>query len=112
MKRASIGQVIFGSLQTGTRTTPQLGKVLINLSGKRCSPGYHTDEDRFEQIRNEAARMAKSVMEDYLCQWKRYLNSDKWAGEAEMAKYAAKNFHPKLTVSFGGQLFSPFNPGT
>ena len=51
--------------------------------------------------------MAKSVMADYLRQWKRYLNSNPWAGEGEMAKYAATDFRPKLTFSFKDQLFSP-----
>ena len=95
----------FWRLADWDQNNPAVKDSFDKFIWEKMFPWIPHDDDRFEQIRNEAARMAKSVMGDFLCQWKTYLNSDKWAGEAEMAKYAAKNFHPKLTFSFGGQLF-------
>jgi hypothetical protein len=96
----------FWQLADWDKNNPAVKNNFDAFIWEKMFPWIPHDDDRFEQIRNEAARMARSVMGDYLRQWKTYLNSDKWAGEAEMAKYAAKNFHPKLTFSFGGQLFS------
>jgi hypothetical protein len=94
----------FWQLADWDKTDPAVKDSFDKFIWQKMFPWIPHDEDRFEKIRSEAARMAKSVMADYLHQWKKFLHSNPYAGEGEMAKYAATEFHPKLKFTFGDQV--------
>jgi hypothetical protein len=96
----------FWQLADWDQTDPAVKDSFDKFIWQQMFPWIPYNDDRFEQIRSEAARMAKSVMADYLRQWREYLRSNPWAGEGQMAKYAATDFHPKLRFTFGDQLLS------
>lgn len=66
-------------------------------------PWIPYSDKRDEQIEAEALKMVRSVFADYMRQWQTYLRSNPWAGEGEMAKYAATDFRPVLRLSFQGK---------
>jgi hypothetical protein len=62
----------FWQLADWDKNNPDVKSSFDAFIWGKMFPWIPHDDDRFEQIRNEAARMAKSVMADYLRQWKTY----------------------------------------
>jgi hypothetical protein len=65
-------------------------------------PWIPFDKDKDTAIETEALRMTNSVFAEYMSQYQAYLKSNRWAGQGEMAKYADRDFHPVLKLSFQG----------